>query len=140
MNTTLPWLEERMVKSVSYDPETDQWSFDFGDKVVLQIGSPWRVMKNDGIAHGHLDHGQQFGLPEPVDGEARAADLLKDRAARAATVVHGSADLIVDLGSGVRLEVFNNSSGHEGWLLHAPDGRSFIAQGGGRLVEWNRGP
>jgi len=44
--------------------------------------------------------------------------------------------LLVDFDEGIRLEVFNNSSGFEGLVLNGPDGRMFVAQGGGKLSEW----
>jgi hypothetical protein len=78
---------------------------------------------------------QWFGLPQSVDVETTVFDLVRKQIVLDAVITEGSADLSVDFGDGVRLEVFNSSSGYEGWILDAPGGRFPVAQGGGRLVE-----
>jgi hypothetical protein len=134
MNTQVSLLQTREFRSVRRDDETDQWIFDFGEGYVLQVASPWRLMKDDAIALGHCDHGQRFGLTQPVDAEAEVCELVKDRVVLDAVVLNGSADLLVDFGAGIRLEIFNSSAGYEGWSLNAPDGGLLVAQGGGSLV------
>jgi len=52
------------------------WSFDFGERLNIAASVPWRVVTKDGIAHADEDDGQWFGLSKPVDGEARANELL----------------------------------------------------------------
>jgi uncharacterized protein DUF6188 len=138
MNTQVAWLLKRSLESLRRDDETDSWIFDFGESYVLQVACPWRLIKDGGIALGHCDHGQWFGLPEPVDVETAVFDLLRKHGVLDAVITDGSADLSVDFGAGVRLEVFNSSSGYEGWILNAPGGRFLVAQGGGRLVESKR--
>jgi hypothetical protein len=45
-----------------------------------------------------------------------------------------TADLPIDFGDGIRLEVFNSSCGYDGWILNARDGRcTLVGQGGGTL-------
>jgi hypothetical protein len=83
---------------------------------------------------GSDDHGQQFGLPKVIDAPRNVLEVVKDRSVEAATVAAGTADLTIDFGDGIRLEVFNDSAGYEGWVLNAPEGRWLVAQGGGRLV------
>lgn len=50
-----------------------------------------------------------------------------------AIVSSAVSDLAIEFGP-CRLEVFNDSSGYEGWTLAGPDGETLIAQGGGHLV------
>ncbi len=103
MSTQGSWLLAQSLRSVRRDDETDQWVFDFGEGYVLQVASPWRLMKGGIIALGHCDHRQQFELPQPVDAEAGARDLLKGRVVLDAVVADGSADLSIDFGAGIRL-------------------------------------
>ena len=112
------------------------WSFDFGEGFNIASSVPWRVVTADGIAHGHEDDGQWFGLPEPVDGEERTNDLLRGRKVAEVELDEQTADLRLTFEEGVRLDLFNQSSGYEGWQASIPDGDkniSLIAVGGGRL-------
>jgi hypothetical protein len=137
MQRELPWLEGRTVRSVRHDEASETWVFDFGDEHVLQVMSPWRITDSQRVALGHLDHRQQFGHSEPLDGESAALELLKDRPVVEAVVLDCTADLHLHFAENVRLEVFNDSCGYEGWTLSSPDGRFLIALGGGEVDEWN---
>ncbi len=123
-------------EDVAYDEETFEWVFRFGSTRSLRVAAPWRIVAQERIALGSDDHGQQFGLPRPVDGVANAVALLGGRTIEAFSVSPVSADLVVDFGDGVRLEIFNSSSGYEAWVLSTGGGRCLIAQGGGRVVEF----
>ena len=99
--------------------------------------SPWRVVKDGTIRLGHCDHQQQFGQSEPLDAQLLASELAGGRVVAEARALQGTGDLVVEFDGDVRLEVFNNSSGYEGWTASAPDGRVLIACGGGELTEWD---
>jgi hypothetical protein len=138
MTARVPWLVERTLQSVRLDTMTAEWVFDFGDGYGLQVASPWRMLVHGAISLGPRDHLQQFGLSRAINVEVAVWDLVRDRIVREASAAVGSADLVIDFGDGIRLEVFNDSSGYEGWILNAPDGRVLVAQGGGNLAESNR--
>jgi hypothetical protein len=122
--------------SVTHDHETGQWIFKFGD-YVLQIDAPWRLIARGVIDVGHGDDRQQFGLPEPVSAGARVSEIVQSRVVEEASASDITADLSIEFGEGIRLDVFNNSCGYEGWILNAPDGRrALIGMGGGTLHEW----
>lgn len=113
------------------------WMFDFGDNVGLSAGCHWRLVSASGIALTDEDDRQEFGLPEPLDAEAKANDLLGGATVSCATLDRVTADLILRFSNGLRLDLFNNSSGYEGWQGgFSRDGSvvSIIAMGGGRLV------
>ena len=112
------------------------WSFNFGERLNIAASVPWRVVTADGIAHGVEDDGQWFGLPEPVDGEARTNDLLKGQKVVGVELDGQTADLRIAFDSGARLDFFNNSSGYEGWqaTVGGQDGLTIIALGGGKLA------
>ena len=91
------------------------WSFDFGERLKIAASVPWRVVTADGIAHGDQDDGQWFGLAEPVDGEARTSKLLQGQKVVGVELDAQTADLRLTFDGGARLDLFNNSSGYEGW-------------------------
>jgi hypothetical protein len=107
--------------------------FQFGDRRTLRVDCPWRIIRNQQIAHGYEDDGRQFGLPAPVDGEKRSLHLLFRRSISNVALRVDSADLSIEFEGGARLELFNASSGYEGWEC-STEQASFIAQGGGNLV------
>jgi hypothetical protein len=55
--------------------DADSWRFEFEGRTTLDVRCPWRVIAKGRIALGHADHGQRFGLPEPVDGVMEARRL-----------------------------------------------------------------
>jgi hypothetical protein len=113
------------------------WSFDFGERLYLTASVPWRIVTAAGIAHGDEDDAQWFGLPQPVDGEQRTNALLKGQKVLSVGVDEQTADLRVVFDGGARLDLFNNSSGYEGWQALVPgDGKELtvIALGGGGLA------
>lgn len=95
---------------------------------------PWRIIGERGIELGSLDDGQQFGLPAPVDGSAVALRLLGETPLKQVLVLEKTGDIVFEFESGVQLEVFNNSSGYEGWNCGMPSGFEIIGMGGGSIA------
>jgi len=87
------------------------------------------------IALGDCDHGQKFGLPEPVDGPAEAKRLLSNKSIQAVVVREDAGDLAITFSDRTVLEVFQISSGHEGWQIGIP-GLNVVVMGGGDLAMW----
>jgi hypothetical protein len=127
----------RTLRSVRHDDETNEWVFDFGEGYVLQAAAPWRLVRNGSVAAAGGDHGQQFGLAAPIDVTVAIRELVGNHIVEEAVAANGPADLTIDFGEGMRLEVFGDSSAFESWVLNGPGGRAFVAQGGGGLVEWD---
>lgn len=116
------------------------WSFSFtGTETrgcAIFASAPWRIVTGEGIAHAADDDGQWFGLPAPVDGEARANGILGGKRVFSFTVERVTADICVEFDGGVRLEVFNNSTGYEGWNAAFQVGQvdvTLVGGGGGDL-------
>lgn len=128
------WASGLKCESVVYDPDTSEWVFRFGPGVSLRVAAPWRIIGNGRIELGYEDHGQQFGRPRPVDGAVSAMQLLRGRPLNAFSIAATSADACIDFGDGCLLQIFNSSSGYEGWTLSDTSGRQVIAQGGGTVV------
>jgi hypothetical protein len=108
------------------------WSFGFGAKVVISAECPWRIL-SDEIAFTDRDHGQQFGLLAPLDGEQEVVRLLSGKLVEHASRRERTGDLLVEFSGSVTLEVLNLSRGYEAWQLFSP-GMEVIVQGGGQVV------
>ena len=104
------------------------WVFAFGDKGSIIVTAVWRIIQNGRIAHAMQDDRQKFGLPQPVDGETRSNGLLKGRLVDHVDLDRVTADLRMYFDGQTRIDVFNDSSGYEGWQA------TFRADGHGVLI------
>jgi hypothetical protein len=112
------------------------WAFSFEDAGGVSSEGPWRIISDNRIALTNADHGQLFGLKEPVDGPAKAKELLSEKKVVSIMIAPISSDLAVSFDDETVLEVFNYSSGYEGWeaVARSNGGGSYvIAMGGGGL-------
>lgn len=64
-------------------------TFEF-DEASLAVDTPWRVMDEGKVVLTSRDHGQQFGLPAPVDVFSAAASLLQGRQGRTVRLTDSS--------------------------------------------------
>ncbi len=114
------------------------WAVSFAGGPGLMIEAPWRIVSNGRIAISAYDDGQMFGLGAPLDAQAEANRLLRGRVVLRASVDRETADLTLQFDGGPRLDVFNNSAGHEGWQASgasiAGEVWSVIALGGGDVA------
>jgi hypothetical protein len=113
------------------------WIIDFQDEIniVVSTGTPWRIIRQGRIAFASSDDGQKFGLPAPIDGEVRVRELLDKMPVTSTVIDRQTADIAIDFVSDMRLEIFNNSSGYEGWQAHCR-GIQLIGLGGGDTAVW----
>ena len=122
----------------SVDKSEYSWHFGFADgEASLCLECAWRLRSDDSIAYGYQDDGQKFGLAEPVDGVALSKKLIGDSPIVLLAIRDGVGDLSIEFESGVRLDVFNASSGYEGWTFNVTNGLFVVAQGGGKLAVCN---
>lgn len=134
----LPRLEKYLVgRQCEVGRRETDWvvSLVGGGSIALPV--PWRIVADGRIAFANEDDGQIFGLPAPVDGEAKANALIASRSIAGVSVDCETADLTVHFGKALRLEAFNNSSGYEGWQVSLPPehgGMSVVALGGGDVA------
>ena len=133
MNVDLGWLVGSGVERVTYD-ETLQWLFTMTGQASLTVSCPWQILAEDCVALASGDHGQQYGLPSPIDAAAKATALLATRKIERARPHQVTADLTIELEGDITLRTFNDSSGYEAWHLVGLQGAEFIAQGGGNIV------
>jgi hypothetical protein len=116
----------------------NSWSFAFEGRLGLNIQCPWRIVNEHGIALADEDNAQLFGRDTPVVGATVAMELLHGKPITRLVITDKTGDLVVEFESGVRLEVFNNSSGYEGWSLGTPSGLEVIGMGGGGTANSDR--
>jgi uncharacterized protein DUF6188 len=114
------------------------WSFAFEGRLGLNVQFPWRIVNEHGIALADEDSAQMFGRDTPVEGATVAMELLHGKPVTRLVITEKTGDLLVEFESGVRLEVFNNSSGYEGWSCGAPSGLEVIGMGGGGTANSDR--
>jgi len=107
------------------------WFFGFDGSVSLATESPWRFIQQGRIVVSAEDHGQQFGLPAPVDAAREVLLRAAGFTVEAASVVTESGDLIIQFPGRVCLQLLQLSSGYESWRLSADGGESICMGGGG---------
>lgn len=134
--TDLTWLHGLEVHSIRNPFDGHYWEFRFGENTFFNVEAPWRIIVDGRVQIARCDHRQQFGLPEQVDVEREGTALLRGRRIVRVVLAHDTADVSVFFEGDRRLDVFNESSGYEGWQLKGHDGRLVVAMGGGRIAEW----
>jgi hypothetical protein len=118
---------------------TESWRFEFEGRTTLDVRCPWRIIEKGRIVLGNVDDGKQFGLPSRVDAKGEALRLLAERIATV-TIRENTADLVLELESGTYFEIFNSSSGYEGWECSSKNGLLLVARGGGEIGIWITDP
>jgi Uncharacterised protein family (UPF0158) len=112
--------------------EPCSWFFDLEGGGGVSTESLWRIIAEKMVRATSEDHGQQFGLPAPVDSAARARELLRG-AITAASVRPDSGDLVLEFGDGSRVEFLTTSAGYENWQIFSGSGDAgIVSVGGGR--------
>jgi Family of unknown function (DUF6188) len=133
MECDLTWMIARSFAEVVFQDEIS-WFFHFVDGAGVRTESPWRLISEGRIVLSSEDHGQWYGLPEPIDAEVECHRRVVGSVIRFVEVRNETRDLVVTFESGDRLEIIPLSSGYESWEITAPGGRGIIAQGGGNLA------
>jgi len=132
------WMIGRTIREVRLNGPT-QWLFSFEPGIGIGVECPWRLLQDGHVTISSEDHLQQYGLPAPLDAVATASGLLGPCPVSHVEVRDGTADLILEFGGSLRLEVLPISSGYESWSVSTPSGFQVIAQGGGQLSGWQAG-
>jgi hypothetical protein len=117
------------------------WVFSFENAGAVTCACPWRIICDDHIALANIDDGQLFGLKVPVNAPAKAKELFAGKKVVSVQAAPKSADLTVSFERETILELFNHSSGYEGWQATAQNGSAsyfLVAMGGGRLAMWKK--
>jgi hypothetical protein len=132
MLTLFDWLKEHRFQSITR--RENDWLFAFDGEVRLTVECLWRLIEAGHIRITNQDHGQQFGLPAPVDVLAEVNSRLAGAAIQAVKLEPCLLDLELRFSSGHVLQIIPESSGYEAWQLTDRQ-RFFIAGAGGELME-----
>jgi hypothetical protein len=62
--------------------------------------------------------------------------LLEGKTVESARIDETTADLCITFAGDIRVDVFNDSSGYEGWTFADQRGTWLVAQGGGQMAIW----
>jgi hypothetical protein len=128
----LGWMRGTALLAVEF-AEPHHWTFLIG-LGVLTTDSLWRARLDDRLLVTSGDHGQWYGLSDPVDSAERAAPLV----GRRVVDVHigPDADLTLTFVGGADLQILATSIGYEVWQVKAPNSVCFVAGGSGTFSTW----
>lgn len=104
------------------------WFIGLGDKCGVTIETPWRIIANGRIAVTNTDHGQRFGLPQPVDVPSEAMKVLDGHKIVDVRIDEETSDLHIFFEHNKRIDILNNSSGYECWQLSSADGELWVGR------------
>ncbi|WP_426263115.1 hypothetical protein [Sphingomonas sp. PWP1-2] len=145
MDDWLPEIESallgRRCEGVRRDPD---WTINLAGGGSIALPLPRRIVADNRVADNRIafardDDGQWFGLPTPVDGEAKADSFVASRSITRIGINRQTLDLTIFFDNGVRLDAFSNSSGYEGWRIYLPPENgslNVVALGGGEVAMW----
>jgi hypothetical protein len=123
------WLKGRTCTRV-VGSSPSNLRFEFGDGTLHAEGL-WRVIEEGAVVLTSRDHGQWYGLPEPVDANQQASKRLQGQRVRDVALNEASADLVIVFEAGQRLELLTETSGFESWTFTAPGVHLVACCGGG---------
>jgi len=118
---------------VSFDKDADCWYIVFTDKIAFNISTFWRLLNDKHIELVSLDHGHQFGLPNPIDLRQLLTDALTGRTLFEIKVKKNTADLLLTFSDNLEIEVFISSTGYETYNFSV-DKKKYIGMGGGEIA------
>ena len=130
MNTELQALVGHPLLSV--EKKDYSWFFVFAERASIVTETSWRFITPEGIFVTSEDHGQQFGLPEPVDAGQRLMSRVADLRVTAASIHPATGDLTARF-SELELQCLQMSCAYEAWRLHLGATKT-ICTGGGQLA------
>ena len=133
----ISWMAGSVFANISLI-EPSAWRIEFFGGQYLLIECPWRLIEKRRIAVSCDDQDQSYGLSEPIDAAAKARDFLNGREVSEVELSEGTADLRIEFGDDVRLEILPFSIGYESWQLSMPTGEILGALGGGNFEVWSR--
>jgi hypothetical protein len=111
------------------------WLFRFAGEITVATESFWRLINESRVVVTSEDHGQQFGLHEPVDAAAGVLSSVGGRNVEAARISESSGDLIIEFKGRAQLQLLQMSSGYESWRLSVR-GTEVICGGGGEIAQF----
>jgi len=134
MPADLTWLIGKRLLEVAKQDFT--WFFTFQDSDRILTESAWRLVTKTGIGVTAEDHGQMFGLKEPVDAAACVIAATKEKKIIAFRLAERTSDLVLSFEDEVSIEFLNLSCSYESWRAYH-DAEEVICMGGGELAHFS---
>ena len=133
MNPNLDWLlNQRLVKVEKKD---FTWFFTFAEGGSIATESFWRLVTPERLAVASEDHGQLFGLKEPVDAAKLVMSAIEGKTIIDYSCSDACSDLILCFEGKIQLQFLNTSGGYESWRAEN-NNIAVVSQGGGRLSKF----
>jgi hypothetical protein len=129
----LSWMVGRRISSVSFHNPVP-WVFSLGTDAAISVECLWRIIERERLVLTSEEHLHQYGLPAPIDAEAKARGLLVTPITNV-RLREATGDVTIDFEGGCLLEVIPQFTGYESWQMSTPSGRSYVAMGG-RFSTW----
>ena len=108
------------------------WIFRFEDPLFIITEGQWRLISQGRIVVSGDDHGQQFGLPAPVDATDIVRNCIVSSLVQSVKVDDSTGDLFLYFSQYTYLQLLQTSAGFESWRAHEAD-RETICMGGGEI-------
>ena len=131
----LGWLAGASIDSFRFN-EPDMWVIFFSGGGRLETQTRWRILSAESLVVASGDHGQSFGLPEPLDAVGLAVSATSGSTVSAAHIDAAAPDLELLLDNGLRLQVLADSRGYECWQVTNPSGVAVAVAGSGAASTW----
>lgn len=131
----LSWMVGRVVREVT-GFEGGCWRFVFEQWEYIQTYCLWRIVRDNRLILTSDDHGQQFGLPAPIDAGCKAMEAFASASVRAVVLREAMGDMLIEFEQGLRLEIISNSAGYEAWEVRGPGRVCFVAGSSGQIHTW----
>jgi hypothetical protein len=132
MKTDLTFNIDTEFESLSYNRDSDSWTFVFSENVYATSTGFWRLLKETSILFVSFDHGHQFGLQKAIDLTARVTEVLNAKNLSRIHVDKNTGDLTLTLTNRLELQIFTTSTGYESYDLQVYNKR-YIGLGGGDI-------
>lgn len=126
----LAWLTGMKFRSMTR--REHDWDLILGDNTHITVECLWRLLEGGSVKLTSDDHGQQFGLPKPVDVAVELEQKLANQKVIRADLHEGTLDLDLCFDKATILQIIPTSSGYEAWTVSGTIGL-FVAVGGGKL-------
>lgn len=133
----LSWISGR--KFLSLTRRDNDWLFGLERDTQIAVECLWRLIEKGRVRCTSEDHGQQFGLPAPIDAAAQVNRHIGGQFVANVELRAGTLDLELHLECDWMLQIIPDSSGYEAWSVRCPIGW-FIAVGSGELDFWRPPP
>lgn len=116
------------VASVRLDAQ--EWAISFSNGSTLTVECLWRLADKGALIRTSEDHLQMFGGSTFVDAVEELAHHTRGLSVSSVTFVAGTADLRLEFGPSIVLEIISTSVGYESWHVATSAGNELHAMAG----------